>query len=114
MDSGRIEIAAADGPLGESVEIGYLTAWEDDPDTFDGWLSASDRPTDELIVNGASEAWARYRVLREFLLNRIRDIDTTDGSLTDRRADIVLRESRLLAAVAEDIEATLLAHARTD
>ncbi|MCP9209583.1 hypothetical protein [Streptomyces cucumeris] len=94
--------------------IGYVTPWPTDPATFDGWIEESEKPTDELVVNGASEAWARYRVLAEYCTRRLSDINTTEGRGDATSASIVDRASTLLAAAAEEIEVTLFSHIHED
>lgn len=108
------EIKVCPGPTSEPVTIGYLERWEDDPGTFDGWLSTPDMPTDELVVNGAPEAWARYLVLRRYLGDRLKEIDATAGFLTKGRKEAVLHAMDLLAAVAEEMEMSLLVHTGGD
>ena len=67
---------------GQAREIGYIKAWEDDPDTFDGWLSeAFSGPMDDLVANGTSERWARYRIVAGYMEALIKKINSTGGNI---------------------------------
>lgn len=110
----RTDINVAPGPIDPAVTIGYLEAWADDPETFDGYLKHPDLPADKLVINGASEGWARYRVLRAYLDARLKEIDATDGRVDGARGNTILNGSHLLAAVAEEMEMVLFQHVRQD
>jgi len=110
----RMDVLVAPGPIDPPVVIGYLTERDGEPGKFDGWLERPDRLDDDKVVSGATEAWARYKVLRAFMEDRLKEIDGTAGSLTKGRDRVVLDATTLLAGVAEDMEVTLFQHARRD
>jgi hypothetical protein len=110
----RIDINVAPGPVDPVATIGYLEAWADDPETFDGYLEHPDLPADKLVINGASEAWARYRVLRAYLDACLKEIDGTGGQVGGAQKFTILENSKLLAAVAEEMEAVLFQHVQAD
>lgn len=110
----RTDINVAPGPIDPVVTIGYLEAWADDPETFDGYLEHPDLPTDKLVINGASEGWARYRVLRAYLDARLKEIDGTGGTLSEDHCNTIRGSMGLLAAVGEEMEMALLHHVRPD
>jgi hypothetical protein len=97
-----------------TYEIGRLEPWADDPMTFDGWLEESDGPIDELVVNGASEVWATYRVLRRYLETLLVEVDKTGGRLRPVERLNATGVLGRLAAVAEEMEHALLEHLRED
>lgn len=110
----RTDINVAPGPIDPVETIGYLEEWADDPGTFDGYLEHPDLPADRLVVNGASETWARYLVLRAYMEARLKEIDATDGQTGGAQGHAIVGASRLLAAVAEEMEMVLLQHVRQD
>lgn len=94
----------------QSYEIGHTEPWGDDPTVFDGWLAESSSPVDELVVNGASEAWARYRVLARYLETLIAEINATNGQRQPVDLITLDEASMRLASTAEAMEDALREH----
>lgn len=87
--------------------VGYVTPWPTDATTFDGWLMRDDEPTDEMVVNGASEMWARYRVLRAYMQKTLDLIDETGGDPNSLFPVIASNGTDNLAATADAINLAL-------
>jgi hypothetical protein len=93
-----VSITLIDGTV---CTVGYVTPWPTDADTFDGWLAQDDEPTDKLIVNGATEAWAHYRVLRAYMQEKLDGIDATEGDPAKLARVFFVQDAELLAATSE-------------
>lgn len=96
---------------GTPYEIGRLEPWSDDPETFDGWLEeTSGGAVDELVINGGSEWWARYRVLARYMETLTAEINATDGRKEGIDRITVNGAVDRLRATAEEMEVALVAH----
>lgn len=100
---------------GVGYEIGRLERWTNDPETFDGWLEETPGGvTDELVVNGATEWWARYLVLARYMETLMAEIKATDGRKQGGDFITVNGASNRLSATAEEMEVALAAHLAKD
>lgn len=100
---------------GTPYEIGRLEPWSDDPETFDGWLEeTSGGVVDELVINGAPEWWARYRVLARYMETLMTEVNATDGRKEGTDRITVNGAVDRLCATAEEMEVALIAHLTKD
>jgi len=71
------------------TRVGYVRSWMNGQQTWDGYLSRDEGPTDELVVNGTDRSWVEYLVLRRFQDKLLKDITEDAGimrTLEERRA----------------------------
>jgi hypothetical protein len=104
------EIPVTIGVGFDDYEIGYLKPWSDDPTTFDAWLSETRGVIDELVVNGAGQWWARYRLLARYLETLVADINGTEGRRQGADRLTVNSASERLIGTAQEMEVALAAH----
>lgn len=95
---------------GQTYEIGRLEPWKDDPKVFDGWLEESGGVVDDLVVNGASEHWARYLVLARYMGVLLAEIDSTESKTEGAGRLTMESAAERLTATAQGMEAALTAH----
>lgn len=105
------EIPVTIGVGFNEYEIGYLKPWSDDPTTFDAWLSETrSGVVDELVINGASQWWARYRLLARYMETLVADISGTEGRRQGADRLTVNSASERLIGTAKEMEVALAAH----